>query len=131
MASSYGMMVGFLAPELLNGVPYLAPQEVPAAPAVQLGSKMVMAFLAPPLFNGLPYLAAPIVFVMPSTVAGGLRASRSSVSRAAPAPKSAPPRAATPYHGRSREQDEIEQARIAELADEESIITFLMEFALV
>lgn len=125
-APPYGVN-GFLAPETMNGLAYIAPQGVPPAPVMASAAPgMPMAFLAPPLFNGMPYLAAPYVFVMPEQVGGGgRRSTRSSTSRA----KSSPVQAPTHYHSRS---DEQEIARLAaQLDDEEIVLAFLMEIALV
>lgn len=118
----------FLAPPEMGGLPYLAPQGVPRlAPVLASGA---MAYFAPPLMEGLPFLApqfVPVTLILPQVNGSGRRASRSSVSRVSRA-KSAPVPAHVPYHSRAYEQDERERS---ELDDEETILAFLMEYALV
>lgn len=119
----------FLAPSVMGGLPYLAPQGVPELIMAPVLAHGAMAYFAPPLMNGLPFLApqfVPVTLIMPDPViSGGRRASRSSASRA----KSSPAQAPTHYHSRS---DEQEIARLAaQLDDEEIVLAYLMELALV
>lgn len=113
----------------MGGLPYLAPQGVPELARAPVLSHGALAYFAPPLMNGLPFLApafVPVTLILPDAViGGGRRASRSSVSRA----KSSPAPAPTHYHSRSDEQ-EIERLA-AQLDDEEIVLAYLMELALV
>lgn len=114
----------YLAPPEMGGLPYLAPLGVPLASHVMSGGGF--AYFAPPLASGLPFLAPARIevrLVMPQVFGSGRRARRSSVTRA----KSSPAPAPVPYHSRSYEQDE---RAALELDDEETVIAFLMEFAL-
>lgn len=122
----------FLAPAVMGGLPFLAPQGVPELVRAPVLSHGAMAYFAPPLMNGLRFLAPPVfvdvLLVLPQAVNGGGRRSsarRASSSRA----KSSPAPAATHYHSRSDEQ-EIERLA-AQLDDEEIVLSFLMEFACV
>lgn len=123
----YGMTGAFLAPPEINDLPYLAPL---AAPLVTLANVTAFAgtvFLAPRLFNGLPYLAPEIVPVQQS-YGGARRSSSRSSARRSPAKTSPPPPPAR-YHSRSDEQ--LEAMLAAQLDDEEVVLAFLMELALV
>lgn len=124
----YAVMSGFLAPATVNGLPYLAPNDVLALSAPTLTAAKVGAvlFLAPPLFNGLPYLASPIVLVMPSSYGAG-RGRRSGRINIRSAPAQTPHYdTATRYDWRSNEQAKM---LAAQLDDEEVVIAFLMELA--
>lgn len=144
----------YLAPGLLDGRAFLAPQVVapPLAVVVPVYGR-TGAFLAPPTINGLPYLAPPLVSVAPAESVTTLArtvflAPRLFNGLAYLAPRIAPIQHVKPGMGYQQsksanssttrtpkryDDDSYRQQQAvmaAELQDEEVVLAFLIELAL-